>query len=134
MLWDTKTWEQQGNPIECGSMVCCVRYLPSGELAIATKDHIQIYNSGMRERVASFKAHISPNFSLTWTPNSTHLLTGGNEADPTIHEWDTTTWQQVGDPWTVHTSTINAITFNPAGTLITSASRDNHVRLWQLSD
>jgi hypothetical protein len=30
-------------------MVCCVWYSPSGELAIATKDDIQIYNPGMRE-------------------------------------------------------------------------------------
>ncbi|KAG1795474.1 uncharacterized protein HD556DRAFT_388554 [Suillus plorans] len=64
----------------------------------------------------------------------TRLLTGGGSSDPTIREWDTTTWQQVGDPWMGHSSQINAIAVNPAGILVASASHDNHVRLWRLSD
>ncbi|KAG2365168.1 hypothetical protein BDR07DRAFT_1399605 [Suillus spraguei] len=134
-LWNTKTWQQQVDPILCGSDVNCVRYSPSGELlAIATWHNIQIYNSGTRERVASFKGHSPYNFSLTWTPDGTCLLTGGDSIDPTIREWDTSTWQQVGDPWQGHSKYINAITFNPAGTLVASASTDGHVRLWQFSD
>ncbi|KAG2339568.1 hypothetical protein BDR05DRAFT_1003235 [Suillus weaverae] len=136
-LWNTKTWELQGDPIECGTdgSVYCVRYSPSGELlAIATFDNIQIYNTETRERVVSFKAHIHVNYSLAWTPDGTRLLTGGDAFDPTIREWDVLTWQQVGDPWTGHSDFINAIAVNPAGTLVASASSDNHVRLWQLSD
>ncbi|KAG2353051.1 WD40-repeat-containing domain protein [Suillus spraguei] len=136
-LWNTKTWQEQADPIGCVTRVHCVRYSPSGELlAIATDCNIQIYNSGTREPVASFKGHspASLNFSLTWTPDGTRLLTGGYKSDPTIREWDTSTWQQVGDPWQGHSKYINAITFNPAGTLVASASEDNHVRLWQFSD
>ncbi|KAG2158177.1 uncharacterized protein EDB93DRAFT_1325352 [Suillus bovinus] len=87
-----------------------------------------------REHIASFKAHTSYNCSLTWTPDGTRLLTGGDYKDPTIREWDTTTWQQVGEPWTGHTKHILAIAINPAGTLIASASDDKYVRLWRLSD
>ncbi|KAG1792993.1 uncharacterized protein HD556DRAFT_1444087 [Suillus plorans] len=134
-LWNTKTWEQQGNPVKCGSDVKCVRYSPSGQLlAIATKDNIQIYNPGTRECVASFKAHNGSNMSLTWTPDGTRLVTGGSALDPTIRKWDTTTWEQVGDPWIGHSSQINAIAIHPAGILIASASDDNHVCLWRLSD
>ncbi|KAG2364291.1 hypothetical protein BDR07DRAFT_1402050 [Suillus spraguei] len=134
-LWNTKTWEQQGNPIECGSQVNCVRYSPSGELlATATFNNIQIYNPGTRTWVASFKGHTSYNISLTWTPDGTRLLTGGDNSDPTVREWDTTTWQQVGNPWTGHTSTISAIAVNPAGTFVASSSDVQHVCLWQLSD
>ncbi|KAG1785874.1 uncharacterized protein HD556DRAFT_1450312 [Suillus plorans] len=79
-------------------------------------------------------AHKSSNLSLAWTPDGTRLLTGGSYQDPTIREWDTTTWKQVGDPWTGHTGYILAIAIHPAGTLVASASSDNHVRLWQLSD
>ncbi|KAG1785862.1 uncharacterized protein HD556DRAFT_1450301 [Suillus plorans] len=133
-LWNTKTWQLQGETIEC-DCVRCVRYSPSGELlAIATYEDIQIYNSGTRKRVKSFKAHKSSNLSLAWTPDGTRLLTGGNNSDPTIREWDTKTWKQVGDPWTGHTDFIHAIAIHPAGTLVSSASRDNDVRLWQLSD
>ncbi|KAG2367096.1 hypothetical protein BDR07DRAFT_1394292 [Suillus spraguei] len=133
-LWNTKTWQQQGDPIGCGS-VNCVRYSPSGELlAIATNLDIQIYNSGTRERVTSFKGHTESNISLTWTPDGTRLLTGGNYSDPTIREWDTKTWQQVGDPWTGHSESIYTISVNPAGNLVASASSDNNVCLWWLSD
>jgi|SRR6267154_2269258 len=73
--------------------------------------------------------------SLAWTPNGTRLLSlGGNGDDPTIREWDASTWQQVGDPWTSHTNQINDIVVNPAGTLVASASHDNQVYLWRLSD
>ncbi|KAG2367969.1 quinon protein alcohol dehydrogenase-like superfamily [Suillus spraguei] len=134
-LWNTKTWEQQGDPIVCGSYVRCVRYSPSGELlAIATDSNIQIYNAGTRERVASFKGHKTWNSSLAWTPDGTRLITSGDNTDPTIREWDVTTWQQVGDPWTGHTHYIYAIAINPAGTLIASASLDSLVYLWRLSD
>ncbi|KIK49125.1 hypothetical protein CY34DRAFT_797510 [Suillus luteus UH-Slu-Lm8-n1] len=135
-LWDTKTWQARarGNLIDAG-YVRCAQYSPSGELfAIATNHDIQIYNSDTRERVVSFKGHIRINYSLAWTPDGTRLLTGGDGHDPTIREWDTTTWQQVGDHWTGHTSYVNAIAVNPAGTLVASASFDEHVRLWRLSD
>ncbi|KAG2147807.1 uncharacterized protein EDB93DRAFT_1328365 [Suillus bovinus] len=121
-LWNTKTWEQQGNPIQ-GRNVNCVRYSPSGEfLAVAAYDNVEIYNSSTRERVASFKAHKELTLSLAWTPDGTRLLTGGSSGDATMREWDTTTWKQVGDPWTGHTSQINAITIHPAGQLVASAS------------
>jgi WD40 repeat protein len=138
-LWNTKTWQQKGNSIECGSAVRCVRYSPSGTLlAIATFDNIEIYNSGTRKLkcVASFKGSTSINLSLAWTPDGTRLLTGGNESDPTIREWDTLTWKQVGDPWVGHSDYISAIAVDPTGTLVASTSPryDNHVRLWRLSD
>ncbi|KAG2051836.1 WD40 repeat-like protein [Suillus hirtellus] len=131
-FWSTKTWQMQGDPIECGSLVYRVRYSPSGELlAIATYSNIQIYNPGTRERVASLTGR---NLSLTWTPDGTHLLSGGNGDDPTIREWDTSTWQQVGRPYEGHTGYINAIAVHPTGTLVALASYDKHVRVWRLSD
>jgi WD40 repeat protein len=133
-FWCTKTWQMQGDPIECDAYVYCVRYSPSGELlAIATNQNIQIYNPGTRERVASFKGHTKHNLSLAWTPDGTRLLSGGDDEDRTIREWDPLTWQQVGHPWK-DTSCIWAIAIHPAGTLVASASQDGHVRLWRLSD
>ncbi|KAG1799729.1 uncharacterized protein HD556DRAFT_1525032 [Suillus plorans] len=134
-LWDTETWQQQGDPIRCDNAVNCIRYSPSGQLlAIATRNNVEIYNPSSRECVASFKAHTSWNSSLAWTPDGTRLLTSGGNADPTVREWDALSWQQVGIPWTGHTSYIHAIAVNPAGTLVASASDDNYVRLWRLSD
>jgi len=134
-LWNTKTWQQQGDEINLSGVgVGCVRYSPSGELLATATTIIEIYNLSTRKRVASFKGHTSHNFGLAWTPDGSRLLTGGDGIDPTIREWDTTTWQQVGDPWTGHSNYINVIVVNPAGTLVASVSREGHVRLWRLSD
>lgn len=142
-LWNTKTWQPQGNPLDCGNQVNCVRYSPSGEhLAIATFEKVQIWDQGTRECIVNFTAHSSTSFpygfvlnlSLAWSPDSARLLSVGSVVDPTVREWDSTTWQQVGDPWSGHTDQINAIAVNPAGTLAASASGDGHVILWQLSD
>lgn len=129
-LWSTMTWQLQGNPIERRNCVRCVQYSPSGELlAIATYNDIQIYNSNTRERVTDFKGQIPYNFSLAWTLDGTRLLTAGDQKDPTIREWDTVTWKQVGDPWRGHTSDISSISIHPAGILVASASYDRHIRL-----
>jgi WD40 repeat protein len=130
-FWCTKTWQMQGDSIDC-RYVRCVRYSPSGELlGIATSTNLHIYNPGTRERVASFTADTA---SLAWTPDGTRLLSGGNNIDTTIRQWDSPNWQQVGHPWYGHTRPINAIAIDPTGTLVASASADNHVRLWRLSD
>lgn len=141
-IWNTENWKPQGNPIDCGSEVFCVRYSPSGGLlAIATIKDIQIWDTRTRKCIANFKAHAraainsnSGNVSLAWTPDSARLLSGGSFGDPTIREWDTLTWDQVGEPWTGHSNIIYDIAVNTRGTLIASASHDNHVRLWRLSD
>ncbi|KAG2339547.1 hypothetical protein BDR05DRAFT_991937 [Suillus weaverae] len=135
-LWNTKTWHWvQGNQLHCMGIVRSVRYSPDGEiLAVATNGDINIFNCGTRERVAEFKGHTGRNFCLAWTPGGTRLLSAGDQKDPTIREWDPSTWMQVGDPWTGHTHTVHAIAVNPGGTLVASASEDNDVRLWRLSD
>ncbi|KAG2160223.1 uncharacterized protein EDB93DRAFT_47699 [Suillus bovinus] len=140
-LWNTETWQQQGNPINCKAEVYTVRYSPSGELlAIATNSDIQIWNPlGTRNRIAHFKDHmhklyVGITLPLAWIPDGTRLLSGGCRLDPTIRQWDVITGQQVGDPWRGHNHDINAIAVNSDGTLVASASTDHHVRLWQLWD
>ncbi|KAG2356768.1 hypothetical protein BDR07DRAFT_1491520 [Suillus spraguei] len=71
------------------------------------------------------------------------MVTGS--VDKTLRLWDLETGvmlkkmegyrsAQVGHPWKGHTSYIDAIAIHPAGTFVASASSDNHVRLWRLSD
>jgi WD40 repeat protein len=134
-IWSTTTWQSQGNPFKCSDPVHCVRYSPSGELlAIATSSHIEIYDLRTKERVAKFKAHSQLNLSLAWMPDGTRLLSGGDEKDPTIREWDTSTWQLAGCPWTEHWDGIPCISVYTAGLLVATASYDNSVRVWRLSD
>jgi WD40 repeat protein len=134
-LWSTETWQVQGNPINCPGWIYCVRYSPSGEhLAIATCYDIQIWNPWTRECIAKFMAAVNAvNLSLAWAPNGSHLFSVGSHPDPTIREWDTSAWKQVGEPWTDHADDIRAILVNPNTTFIASVS-DHHIRLWRLSD
>jgi WD40 repeat protein len=128
-LWNTKTWQVDGN-LSCCHEVNCVRYSPSGELlAIANDDHIEIWNPCTRELIA--KLDVTYNYSLAWTPDGTCLLSGHYTSN---REWNTSTWQQIGNPWIGHTSFINTLAINSTGTLVASASEDNHVRLWRWSD
>ncbi|KAJ8593414.1 WD40 repeat-like protein [Rhizopogon salebrosus TDB-379] len=138
-MWSTKTWHVHGNPIDSGEKIFCVRYAPSGELlAIATANDIQVWNphKTSRECVAKFRAvDISAwHISLAWTPDGTRIFSGGSRSDSVIREWDTSTWQQIGDTWRDHTDYISALAVNSTGTLVASASLDTHVRLWRLSD
>jgi len=131
-LWRTDTWQIHG-PIDVGEWIFRVRYSPSGHLAIETEKCIQIWNTSGSECIAKLTA-----MSFTWTPDGTRLLLGGrNHSDPTIREWDTSTWKQVGNPWSGHTrttSTMLTLAVNPSGTLLASGFRSSIVQLWRISD
>jgi WD40 repeat protein len=147
-LWSTSssTWQVQSS-LSCGGNVRCVRYSPKNDsdncnsafLAVATDHNIQIYRDYNRYRLSYPTQLIRTigggfNYSLAFTPDGKRLLSGGNGADPTIREWDTSNWQQVGDPWKGHFKNIHTISFNSSGTLLASSSDDNRVCLWRLSD
>ncbi|KAJ8592029.1 WD40 repeat-like protein [Rhizopogon salebrosus TDB-379] len=136
-LWSIQTWQLQGSLIGRGSTIFCIKFSPSGELlAIGTCGDIEIWNFRTRECIANF-GHTGSTTSLAWTLDGTRLLSAGNEDHPTIHEWDTSTWKQVGGPWTdPHAGPINTLAVNSTepGTLVASASYDGYVRLWQLLD
>jgi WD40 repeat protein len=138
-LFSTKTWDSESENLHdlrsFRSGFICVRYSPSGELlAIATSENIQIYNTRTRTRVIKFDAHSRDNVSLAWMPDGTRLFSAGGRVDPSIREWDPSTWKQVGGPWNGHLKPIDSISLNSSGTLLASASQDKRVRLWRLSE
>jgi len=140
VFWNTKTWQVQGNPINCGTDITCLWYSPSGEyLAIATFQNIQIWNPSKRECITKFQGHCSVfnrswNVSLAWMPDGKQLISGGSDGDSNIQIWDSSTWKQVSKPWKGHTGAIRMIALNPAGTLLASASKDCQVCIWWLLD
>ncbi|KAG2054973.1 WD40 repeat-like protein [Suillus hirtellus] len=152
-LWDTSMWQVK-NTLSCGGTVHCVQYSPrpignsQALLAIAMNHGIQIYqkyNNGSyysRDRTPPppFPTQLirtiggGSYYSLAWAPNGSRLFSGGDGDDPTIREWDASTWKQVGDPWKGHFKNINTVSLNSNGTLLASASYDNRVCIWRLSD
>ena len=131
-LWSAETWQVQGSPMNCSDEVYCVRYSPSGKLlAVATNCYIQVWDSDQRACIASL-GH-GPAVSLVWTPDGTRLLSGDRN-NPSIREWDSLTWMQVGDIWKGYTGGTWRVAVNCNGTVIASPTTDNRVRLWRLSD
>jgi WD40 repeat protein len=90
-LWNTKTCQMHGNPINCGCKVYCVWYSPSGELAIGTDKCIELWNPRTRECIAKWA--VMTTYSLVWTLDGTRLLSGHYTY---ILEWDTSTWEEIG--------------------------------------
>jgi WD40 repeat protein len=135
--WSSSWWQkpQHSYSFNCGGNIRCVRYSPSRYqttlLAIATDSGIQIYQDYPPRY--SYAIVGGFHYSLAWMPNGSRLFSGGNGSDPTIREWDTSTWQQVGDPWKGHFKNIHTMSLNSSGTFLASASLDNRVRLWRLS-
>ncbi|KAG1860184.1 WD40-repeat-containing domain protein [Suillus subalutaceus] len=136
ILWDTSTWRSKVDPLSCGSPVFSIRFSPTGQLGVATRRDIQIWDLHQRKCLARFNSyHNALNYSLTWTPDGAHLLSANSKEGPVIRSWDTSTWKQAGDSWIGHDEGehIYHIILNPAGTLLASASEDCTVRLWQFS-
>ncbi|OAX36952.1 WD40 repeat-like protein [Rhizopogon vinicolor AM-OR11-026] len=147
LLWDTTTWQRKGLPLDCHEdAIISIATFPDGKrIATGSWDEtIRIWRLAdgremKKERLAQFKGHRDANFnnswnwSLTWTRDGTHILSVGDEDDPIIRSWDTSTLKQAGNSWTGHDKIICNIILNPAGTLLALASEDHTVRLWQLS-
>ncbi|KAG1858847.1 WD40-repeat-containing domain protein [Suillus subluteus] len=137
ILWDTTTWRSKVDPLlQCGSPVFSIRFSPTGQLGVATRRDIQIWDLHQRKCLARFNSYYNAlNYSLTWTPDGAHLLSANSKEGPVIRSWDTSTWKQTGDSWIGHDEGehIYHIILNPAGTLLASASEDCTVRLWQFS-
>ncbi|KAG1862875.1 WD40-repeat-containing domain protein, partial [Suillus tomentosus] len=129
-LWDLKTGVVLKKMEGHRSRVRALAVSPDGEWIASGDESGELIiwhgKTGEPFNQAINKAHDSWIFSL--------LLLGGNGVDPTIRVWDTLTWQQVDGPWKGHFKTIHAISLNSSGTLLASASHDNCVRLWRLSD
>jgi WD40 repeat protein len=143
-IWNTLTWEVQWT-LSCGGNVRCIRYMPWASnkcLAVATDDNIQIYECHYDSYYRCYNSLRLTrtigggfNYTLAWTPDGKRLFSGGNGVDPTIREWENSYyWTQISDPWKGHFKNIHAISLNPSGTLLASASDDNRVRLWRVSD
>ncbi|KAG2055130.1 WD40 repeat-like protein [Suillus hirtellus] len=157
-LWNTSTWQVQ-HRLSCGGPVRCVKYSPrpignsQALLAIATHHYgVQIYQIDTSNGYynVSYSRDCTPplpfptqsmrtigegsEYTLAWAPDGSRLFSGGDETDPTMREWDASTWRQVGASWKGHFKNIHAISLNSSGTLLASASHDNRVCLWRLSD
>ncbi|KAG2067051.1 WD40 repeat-like protein [Suillus decipiens] len=133
-FWHTKSWkENEDARIPLDAVVHCVRYSSAGNyLATATEKDICIYSIADRQRASRIKTlegNIGGTFTLTWTLQGTHLLSGGGRRDPTIRVWDVSKGEKI-EVFHGHTDKINAISVNDSSNIITSSSCDGSFHLW----
>ena len=75
-----------------------------------------------------FQWHISAVFSVAFSPDGRHIVSGFN--DGTIQVLDAQTGDQVGNPLQGHTSTVSSVAFSLDGRNIVSGSYDRTIQIW----
>ena len=100
------------------------------ELAIGASDHsIYILNAAtlyLKKRIE--KAHENSVFSLQYSPNGKHLVSGGRDAMMKVWDIDNNFENISSQP--AHWFTINSIAFHPEGKIFATGSRDKSIKIW----
>jgi WD40 repeat protein len=72
--------------------------------------------------------------ALAFSPDGTVLATADGYANASIRFWDVGSGKQLGPPLTNHAVWAGALVFWPDGKTLASASADQTIRLWDVSD
>lgn len=76
-----------------------------------------------------FQAHTSHITSVTFTPDSSHLISAG--MDNMVHLWSIQDWEKVRT-LEGHEKSVNSLSLTPQGDHLLTASSDRTARLWDL--
>lgn len=102
-------------------------------MAIAGGDgHIYLFHTESWKCVQQIEsAHERSIFDMVFHPDGTLLYSGGMDAQLKAWEWET---GKLHREVPAHIFTINALAVDPGRDIIVSASRDNSLKVWALSD
>ncbi|HFA48218.1 MAG TPA: WD40 repeat domain-containing protein [Bacteroidetes bacterium] len=100
------------------------------ELAVGASDNsIYFLDATTLELKSKIEnAHQNSVFSLAYSPDGKHLLSGGRDAYLNIWEIENNCKKTASNP--AHWFTINDIVFHPGGHLFATASRDKTIKIW----
>lgn len=100
------------------------------ELAVAASDYcIYIVDAtSLLLKKAIPNAHDNSVFTVRYSPDNQHLMSGGRDAQLKVWNADNDFEKISEQP--AHWFTINAIAFHPNGHYFATASRDKSIRLW----
>lgn len=99
------------------------------ELATGSSDNkIRIYDLTTLTLKQELDAHTHSVFALAYSPDQTHLLSGGRDAHLHSYRCDESFKQVQKIP--AHTLHINQIRYNPSGNLLATCSMDKTIKIW----
>ncbi len=99
------------------------------EFAVGFSDfHIRIYNTETFHQLYELKAHTNSVFALSYSPDGTHLYSGGR--DVKLKSWDIQNAFENKLDIPAHTLHINAIAFSPNAELYATVSMDKTLKIW----
>jgi WD40 repeat protein len=134
-LWDVATRHQIGEALQGHTgTVHGVAFSPDGtRVASGGGDNlIRLLDSVTGQPVGAPIDQGTAVFSVAFSPDGTVLVTASN--NNAVRFWDVATGQQAGEPLSGHTAAVRDVTFDRSGQRLASASTDNTVILWRLSE
>jgi WD40 repeat protein len=129
-VWDLETGHAQESYHLSNQSLRTIAYSAEREeLAVGASDgSIYLLNSetlGLKKVLTG--AHEPSVFSLAYTPDGRHLLSGGRDA--ILRIWKTEDFLPISEQ-PAHWYTVNHILFSPDGDFFATASRDKTVKIW----
>jgi WD40 repeat protein len=100
-----------------------------GEVAVGYSDnYIRVFDlEGLRER-AAWQAHTNSVFTLRYTPDQNHLLSGSRDAR--LKAWDARVGYVKAAEVVAHLYAINHLDFSPDGKHFVTCSMDKSIKVW----
>jgi WD40 repeat protein/serine/threonine protein kinase len=93
-------------------------------------------DKGQREPIVGeiqrFEGHTGHIFSVAFSPDGRHALSGARDPDKTLRLWDVATGREL-HCFRGHTNTVRTVAFSPDGLRVLSGSWDKTVRLWNVA-
>ena len=124
----TMEGRQVNHSIKVDGYVHSLCFSPNGKkLACCTSDDIRVYDVDSGTLLSESQQDLVK--CVLWSPDGSRLFSGGLD-DKTIRCWHSDTGEQIGHPWTCHTSFILSLSLSPDGLILASASSDKTVRFW----
>ena len=129
-LWDMagqRMLAQVPCPMEragfCWAVASNARFLAAGDW----RGRVTVWDAQSSSELASWAAHTSPVWGLSFSPDSRILATAG--FDQVIHLWDVNTQARLGT-LRGHFNEVWSVAFSPDGKLLASGSKDGTAKLW----
>jgi len=144
-MWDVASGEEVAMLTNNDSAVNSVAFDPNGKyLASGSNDkNVRIWDVSTQQKVAVLQGHTGIVRSVAFDPSGKYLASGSE--DRTVRIWDVSSMQQVAElkddepsastskESLGHSDDVNSVAFDPSGKYLASGSRDETVRMWDVS-